>query len=355
MKIGIIGCGKIADQHADQLLRIPGCEIVAVCDSEELMAKQLYERFPVKYYFRETERLLDAVGPGGVVHITTPPLSHYELGLICLDAGCHVYMEKPFTVNATEAASLIRKAEEKNLKVTAGHNAQFTHASCRMRELVRGGYLGGPPFHMEAYYCYDLGDQAYAKALLGDSGHWVRKLPGKLLHNIISHGISKITEFLPGENPTVIAHGFPSQLLRSIGEKDIVDELRVIIADGNEVTAYFTFSTQMSPKLHQLRLYGPKNGLIVDDDHQTLVQLNGSTYKSFLEQFIPPWIIAKEYAGNFFFNVEKFIRRDFHSNHGMKILFESFYRSVNGEGPVPIPYKEILLTTKIMDNIFSQL
>ena len=77
----------------------------------------------------------------------------------------NVYMEKPFTVNATEAESLIRKAEEKNLKVTAGHNAQFTHAACRMRELVRGGYLGGPPVHMEAYYCYDLGDQAYAKGL----------------------------------------------------------------------------------------------------------------------------------------------------------------------------------------------
>ena len=153
----------------------------------------------------------------------------------------------------------------------------------------------------------------------------------------------------------MIAHGFPSRLLRGIGENDIVDELRVIIDDGNEVTAYFTFSTQMSPKLHQLRLYGPKNALIVDDDHQTLIRLNGSKYKSFLDQFIPPWILAKEYAGNSFFNVKKFLRRDFHSNHGMKILFDSFYRSVNGEGPVPIPYKEILLTTKIMDNIFSQL
>jgi predicted dehydrogenase len=273
----------------------------------------------------------------------------------CLDAGCHVYMEKPFTVNVTEAASLIRRAEEENLKITAGHNAQFTHAACRMRELVRSGYLGGPPVHMEAYYCYNLGDQAYAKSLLGDSGHWVRRLPGKLLHNIISHGISKIVEFLPGESQTVIAHGFSSRLLRSIGENDIVDELRVIIDDGNEVTAYFTFSTQMSPALHQLRLYGPKNALIIDDDHQTLIRVNGRTYKSFLNQFVPPLAFAKEYTGTSLFNIKKFLKRDLHSNHGMKTLFDSFYFSVKGDGPVPIPYREILLTTQIMDNIFCQL
>jgi len=352
MKIGIIGCGKIADQHVEQILRLPGCEIVAVCDSEELMAKQLYERFPVKHYFRETERLLDAVGPGGVVHITTPPMSHYDLGMKCLEAGCNVYMEKPFTVNFTEAESLIRNAEERNLKITAGHNAQFTHAACRMRKLVKSGYLGGPPVHMEAYYCYNLGDQAYAKTLLGDSGHWIRNLPGKLLHNIISHGISKIVEFLPGDAPTVIAHGFTSRLLRSIGEHEIVDELRVIIDDGNEVTAYFTFSTQMSPKLHQLRLYGSKNAIILDDDHQTMIKINGSKYKSFLDQVLPPFLIAKEYTGNGLFNIKNFLKRDFHSNHGMKILFESFYKSIKSDGAVPIPYREILLTARIMENVF---
>ena len=62
----------------------------------------------------------------------------------------------------------------------------------------------------------------------------------------------------------MIAHGFTSPLLKSIGETEIIDELRVIIHDG-ETTAYFTFSSQMRPMLHQLRLYGPKNGLIMDD------------------------------------------------------------------------------------------
>ena len=65
-----------------------------------------------------------------------------------------------------------------------------------MRALVESGYLGGAPVHMESYYGYDLGEPSYARALLGDQQHWVRRLPGKLLHNIISHGIARIAEFL---------------------------------------------------------------------------------------------------------------------------------------------------------------
>ena len=57
LRVGIIGCGKIADAHAAQIQKISGCEIVAVCDREPLMAMQLYERFPVKQYFADVASL----------------------------------------------------------------------------------------------------------------------------------------------------------------------------------------------------------------------------------------------------------------------------------------------------------
>src|SRR6202021_1258043 len=97
-----------------------------------------------------------------------------------------------------------------------------------MMALVRSGYLGGAPVHVESYYSYDLGDPSYARALLGDKDHWVRRLPGKLLQNVISHGIARIAEFLTTENPHVIAHGFVSSLLRQMDEAEIVDDLGVI-------------------------------------------------------------------------------------------------------------------------------
>src|SRR5207245_126261 len=100
-----------------------------------------------------------------VVHITTPPQGHFEIGRQCLQEECHVYVEKPFTLNTKEAEELIELAERKGLKITTGHDDQFRHVARRMRELVRSGYLGGPPVHMESYYCYELGENStYAKA-----------------------------------------------------------------------------------------------------------------------------------------------------------------------------------------------
>src|SRR6266480_3729673 len=116
LKVAIVGCGKIADSHASQIRRIEGCEIVGVCDREELMARQLYERFPVKQFFGDLDKLLREARPD-VVHITTPPGSHFEIGKRCLDWGAHVYVEKPFTMNTMEAEELILFADQKGLKV----------------------------------------------------------------------------------------------------------------------------------------------------------------------------------------------------------------------------------------------
>jgi predicted dehydrogenase len=354
LKVAIIGCGKIADAHASQILRLRECEIVGVFDCEPLMAKQLCERFPVKRYFSGLTELLNQARPD-VVHITTPPESHFDIARSCLEYGCHVYVEKPFTLYAGEAQQLVDLAVKKGLKLTVGHKDQFSHAALRMRALVRSGYLGGRPVHMESYYCYDLADPSYARAVLGDNRHWVRRLPGQLLQNIISHGIARIAEFLTAEVPHVIAYGFASPLLKGMNEGEILDELRVIICDEERTTAYFTFSSQMRPSIHQFRIYGPKNGLILDQDHETLIRLRGAKFKSYADKFIPPVAFAKQHLGSLVENIRLFLVRDFHAESDVKHLIECFYQSIRQDAPVPIPYREILLTSRIMDAIFDQL
>ena len=93
-----------------------------------------------------------------MVHITTPPQSHFALARQCLEAGSHVYLEKPFTITAGEAESLIQLAENCELKITAGHNYQFTLEMLEMRRLVKEGFLVGRPVHLESYWSYNLGD-----------------------------------------------------------------------------------------------------------------------------------------------------------------------------------------------------
>ena len=354
IRVGIIGCGRIADSHAEQLMRISSCEIVGVCDKEELMAKQLYERFPIKQLFSDVNALLEIARPD-VVHITTPPQSHFALARKCLESGCHVYVEKPFTVTASEAERLIAIAIANNRKITVGHDDQFTPAARKMRALINSGYLGSAPVHMESYYCYDIGDAHYAKEVLGDKNHWVRQLPGKLFHNNISHGICRIAEFMTTDSPKVIADGFVSRLMKRMNEVDIVDELRVIISDGESMTAYFTFSSQMRPVLKHFRIYGQNNGLEMNHDQQTIIKVRGAKYKSYLEKFIPPYNFARQYWSNSVSNMHSFLRREFHMKSGMKFLIESFYHSILDESPLPISYREILLTARIIDAISRQI
>ncbi len=354
LKVAIVGCGKIADAHALQILRVRDCEIVGVCDREPLMAKQLYERFPIKRHFSDLAELLHDTRPH-VVHITTPAESHFDIARFCLERGCHVYVEKPFTLYADEAKDLIDLAERKGLRLTVGHSDQFSHVARRMRALVAQGYLGSGVVHMESYYGYDLGDPAYARALLGDSQHWVRRLPGKLLQNIISHGIARIAEFLTSDSPEVIAYAFVSPLLKSINEGDVLDELRVIIGEEQHTTAYFTFSSQMRPSIHEFRIYGTENGLVLDHDHDILIRLRGNKLKSYADKFIPPVSFAKQNLGSLVHNVRLFLANDFHMDSGMKYLIETFYRSIREGASLPIPYREIILVSRIMDAIFRQL
>ena len=353
LKVAIIGCGKIADSHAAQVQRVKDCEIVGVCDREELLAQQLADRFRVNRWFTDAARLLDECCPD-VVHVATPPQSHCSLGKQCLDAGCHVYIEKPFTIDTAEADELIAFATAKGRLLTAGHNAQFTPAARRMRQLIHDGYLGGEPVHMESTWCYDLGDQNYAKAVLGDKQHWLRRMPGKLLQNIISHGVARIAEFLSSDSPEVTVRGFVSPMLKRIGEHEITDELRAIIVDRDR-TAYFTFSSQMRPSQHDFRIFGPRNGLVLDDDQQTVIKLSGSRHKSYAEHFIPPLSMAKQYAANWWHNAGLFLRNDFHHDSSKKHFFELFYDAIRGNLPPPLPYREIRLTSWIMDEIFRKL
>jgi predicted dehydrogenase len=353
LRAAIVGCGKIADAHASQIGRIRGAEIVAACDREPLMAEQLAARFPVGRCFTDVGAMLGEARPD-VVHVTTPPDSHFEIARQCLERGSHVYVEKPIALQANQARTLVALAAEHGRKLTVGHDDQFSHAARRMRTLVRAGVLGGPPVHMESYYGYELSD-GYARALLANQQHWVRRLPGGLLHNIISHGIARIAEYLTTDAPEVVAHGFVSSGLSALGETDIMDELRVVISESSRTTACFTFSSQIRPALHQFRLYGPANSLVLDQDHETVIVLRGRRLTSYLAKFVPPVDIAGQQVGNLLTNVRAFLARDFHMKSGMKWLIESFYESIVQDTPPPIPYREIVLTADIMDAIFDQL
>ena len=316
------------------------------------MAGQLAERFRVPESYADLGEMLHTARPD-VVHITTPPQSHFSLAKQCLEFGCHVYLEKPFVINAVEAEALIELAQNRGLKITAGHNYQFTLEMLEMRRLAEEGFLGGRPVHLESYWSYNLGDLSYVGPVLGNRSHWVRQLPGQLFHNIISHGIAKLSEFLDDKLSAVVATAHQSPHLRLLGADEVLDELRVSIQDTNGTTAFFCFSTQIKG-MNQLRVYGPANSLVADIITGSLVRSKGRAHKSYLTYFIPPLQLAGEHFRNGARNLVNFVRQRLHQDFGMKELIYRFYKSVRGHGLVPIPYREIILTARIMDEIFAQ-
>jgi predicted dehydrogenase len=354
LRVAIIGCGKIADQHVLAMQRIPNCKLVAVCDRELLMAKQLAERFDVESCFGDSRELLETAKPD-VVHITTPPQSHFQLGRQCLEFGSHVYVEKPFTVTATEATSLIQLAQERSLKVTAGHNLQFTPEMLKMRRLVGEGFLGGKPIHLESHFSYELGDAGYVGAFLGNPEHWVHQLPGQLFHNILSHGLAKLVEFLEHEVTEIIAIAHQSPLLQKFPGLRVMDELRVLLRDSNGTTAFFCFTSQIKPALNHLHIFGPRNSLTVNHISGTVIREKAGSFKSYLTFFLPPLVAAQEQLGGAFANMAAFLGRRLYQDFGMKELIERFYESIRSGGEPPIPYREIVTIARIMDEIFAQI
>jgi predicted dehydrogenase len=349
--VAIVGCGKIADQHTEAIRRIPDASVVAVCDREPLMAEQLGERFGISACFSDLNEMLSAICPD-VVHITTPPQSHYSIAKHCLESGSHVYLEKPFTVSAEEAESLISAARRLDLKVTVGHNYQFTPEMLEMRRLVKDRAFERP-VHVESYWSYDLGDANYVGPILGNPNHWVRQLPGQLLHNVISHGVARLAEFLDDNSTELTATAHQSESLQKLGGEEVLDELRVSIRDHTGTTASFCFSTQMKG-VNQLRVYGQGGSIFVDNGTGSVIRTKGRAYKSYLTYFIPPLKLAWQNLGNARVNITNFIRRRLYQDFGMTELIRRFYDAIRTRGEPPIAYREIILTARIMDEIFAQ-
>jgi predicted dehydrogenase len=353
-RVAIIGCGMIADQHADQLRYLPGCELVAACDTDELMAEQLADRFRVPRVFTDAAEMLGG-GRVDAVHITTPAQSHFPLARLCLEAGCHVYVEKPFTVDPEQAEELLRLSEVYRRRITVGHNLQFSPEALRLRQLVQDGFLGGPPVHLECIQCYSHDEPTYGKAVLGDPSHWVRRLPGSLLHNLVSHGVAKIAEFLDGDSPEILSISSSSSYLIEHNCDDIVDEVRAVLRDERGTTGFFLFTTQFGEGSNELRLFGTKGNLVLDNNYRTVIRIRPSAYKSYLRYFMAPLSHAREHARNTMVSIRQFARKEFQMDFGMRKLMELFYRAIREGGPDPIPAAQIRRTARIMNAIFAQM
>lgn len=143
LKVGIIGCGGIANQkHLPALAGIEEVEVVAFCDIIEeraILSKNTYGTSDGRVYSDYKEMLekedLD------IIHVCTPNSSHAEISIAAMEADNHVMCEKPMAKTAEEARAMIEASEKTGKKLTIGYqnrfrkDSQFLHAACADGEL----------------------------------------------------------------------------------------------------------------------------------------------------------------------------------------------------------------------------
>src|ERR1700682_754319 len=107
----LIGCGAIAREHLTALGRLHEVDVAAVCDISAARAEAAAERFGISKWYTNYEKLLGDIRPD-LVHITTPPSSHFSIAKNCLSAGLNVFCEKPVTTVYSDFTILKQLATE---------------------------------------------------------------------------------------------------------------------------------------------------------------------------------------------------------------------------------------------------
>jgi predicted dehydrogenase len=114
MKIGFLGCGKMANKMAELIKDLPGCELYACAARDSLKSLSFKNTYGfIKSYGNYEELVNDK--EVDLIYISTITRTHYELMKLCLKHKKNVLCEKPFTVNSLESKEVIELAHKNNV------------------------------------------------------------------------------------------------------------------------------------------------------------------------------------------------------------------------------------------------
>jgi predicted dehydrogenase len=141
-RIGVVGTGWWATHHhIPGLLGYDGVELAALADTDEAKLGAVAAHFGIERTFADPQALFTSGLVDGVM-IVVPHAYHYPLARAALDAGLHVFVEKPMVLRAREAWDLVRTAAGNGLHLTVGYTFHFTTSAQRCRETVQSGRIG---------------------------------------------------------------------------------------------------------------------------------------------------------------------------------------------------------------------
>lgn len=187
MKYALIGCGRISTNHIKAAVNNK-LDIVAVCDilpeaMENLLAKHGLEKDPSIKRYTDYKQML-AENELELVSIATESGIHAEIALYCIDQGVNLIIEKPMAMSMADAEEIIRRSEEKGVKVSACHQNRFNIAIQELRSALESGRFGRLS-HGSIHVRWNRNQDYYTQAPW--RGTWAQD--GGCLMNQCIHGI----------------------------------------------------------------------------------------------------------------------------------------------------------------------
>ena len=255
MNYALIGCGRIATNHVKAVLN-NNLKFVAACDIEpdnieSLLAKHDLNNDTSIERYTDYKEMIEAHPELELVAIATSSGAHAEIALYCIDHGINVIIEKPMAMSMADAEEIIKRSEEKGVKVSACHQNRFNVAVQQMRNALEAGRFGKLS-HGSIHVRWNRGKQYYEQAPW--RGTWAED--GGCLMNQCIHGIDLLRWMMGDE--VVSVYGVTRQQQHDYLEVEDIGMAVVTFANGAVATIEGTTNVYPQNLEETLFLFGEK-------------------------------------------------------------------------------------------------
>jgi predicted dehydrogenase/nucleoside-diphosphate-sugar epimerase len=332
LRVAFVGAGQMARHHLRIVQQLPVRAVVVGVHDRAAVPAEEFAQLAGARAFGSREALF-AERPD-VVHVCTPPATHVEAAQAALQAGAHVYVEKPFALTAREARTVLDAARARGRLVCAGH------------QLLRD-----PAFQTLAARGADLGTlvQADSHFAFRPVGAWATRTGAQALAaqavDILPHPLYSLIDvldrFAPVAGPVEVAwvHSGPADLQAILRNGDVIGRLSV--------------SLRARPVASWLTLTGTAGSLTCDFVRSIVVGA-GNPGTEILEKVFNPMVEGLQLLARTPPAVGRRLRGGV-AYPGLAELITAFYHAVATGGVSPVTPVHLLRVTEVLERLVAEI
>ena len=339
LKVGIVGCGNIANTQIPYITKYVGKSQIALCDYNSARMNYLSNQFEITNLFPDVTALLREFEPQ-VVHILTPPQTHKVIALQCLRNGCHVFIEKPLSISFDEAQEIISEARKHKLLVCVDYLRVQDPFMAKTKDLLNSGEFG-----RVLNIAITEVDNYLERRNSGLIPQWMQDLPGEVIFDLFPHHLSILQGFFPD-----------LQLQGTSQQMDVSGNLTALntLFSSSQGTGSIHLSVAAYPVRNEV-MFECSNGLIKLDFRNFLITTRkNSGQPALVERVLGNLVTSKQLMVGTIGNIFRVLRGKIDSYAGISNLIDNFYDAIREKQLSPISEEANLTITRLMDEIFEK-